>query len=215
MMKAAGAAPAPPVAGPHPRKESETALVSSEGDAAVPPAFRDALDVLGEYLSDKVAPLMALDSLTMLMDLPPVHVAREIVTWSVRQVELQQGALAVGDLLFHGARKIHMMGDFGLIATATLDAYLGELGPLLLEACPPEGREALALGLSRLDESRQALAYKVEIVHRQSGGPEAVNRVAAASAQQAVQAAPALCGRAGAGRVPLLRLEQFALARAS
>ena len=81
--------------------------------------------MLGEYLSDKVAPLMALDALTLLMELPPAFVAREVATWSVRQVEIQQGALAVGDLLFHAARKIHMMGDFGLIATATLDGYLG------------------------------------------------------------------------------------------
>ena len=176
--------------------------------------------MLGEYLSDKVAPLMALDALTLLMELPPAFVAREVATWSVRQVEVQQGALAVGDLLFHAARKIHMMGDFGLIATATLDAYLGALGPLLLQACPPEEREALALGLSRLNESRQALASKVEIVHRQSGAPESVTRAAAASAQQAAQAgAPQVLSAVvqGLGRLPLLlrRLEQFALTRAA
>ena len=193
--------------------------MSDEGDRLVPPEFQDALYVLGEYLSDKVAPLMALDALTLLMELPPAFVAREVATWSVRQVEIQQGALAVGDLLFHAARKIHMMGDFGLIATATLDGYLGALGPLLLQASPPEEREALALGLSRLNESRQALASKVEIVHRQSGAPESVTRAAAASAQQAAQAAPQVLSAVvqGLGRLPLLlrRLEQFALSRAA
>ncbi|HYN03341.1 MAG TPA: DUF4388 domain-containing protein, partial [Vicinamibacteria bacterium] len=87
---------------------------------------------------------------------------------------------------------------------------------------PPEEREALALGLSRLNESRQALASKVEIVHRQSGAPESVTRAAAASAQQAAQAAQAApqvlsAVVQGLGRLPLLlrRLEQFALTRAA
>ena len=194
-------------------------MVSDEGDRPVPADFQDALYVLGEYLSDKVAPLMALDALTLLMELPPAFVAGEIAMWSVRQVEVQQGALAVGDLLFHAARKIHMMGDFGLIATATLDGYLGDLGPLLLQACPTEEREPLALGLSRLNESRQALASKVEIVHRQSGAPESVAHAVAASAQQAALAAPHVLSAVvqGLGRLPLLflRLEQFAQTRAA
>ena len=55
-------------------------MVSDEGDRPVPPEFQDALYVLGEYLSDKVAPLMALDALTLLMELPPAFVAREVAT---------------------------------------------------------------------------------------------------------------------------------------
>ena len=186
-------------------------------DAARPdPAeLQDALHVFGEYLSDKVAPLMALDAISLLMGLQPAFVAQQIVNWCVRQVEIQGGALALGELLFHSARKIHMMGDFELIGAAELDAYLRALGPLLLEACPAEGREQLALGLSRLDESRQALASKVEIVHRQSGAPEPVARAAAASAQQAAEAAPRVLSAIvqGLGRLPLLlqRLEQVAL----
>jgi hypothetical protein len=189
--------------------------VSDEASRPVSAELQEALHVFGEYLSDKVAPLMALDALSLLMDLPPAFAAREIVTWCVRQVELQEGALALGDLLFHSARKIHMMGDFELVDARALDAYLKALGPLLLEACPPEGREHLALGLSRLDESRQALASKVEIVHRQSGAAEPVGRAAAASAQQAAEAAPRVLSALvqGLGRLPLLlqRLEQFAL----
>lgn len=189
--------------------------MSDEAQSRVPPAeLQDALHVFGEYLSDKVAPLMALDALSLLMQLPPMFAAREIVTWCVRQVEVQGGALALGELLFHSARKIHMMGDFELVAAAELDSYLRALGPLLLEACPPEGRETLALGLSRLDESRQALASKVEIVHRQSGAPEPVAKTVAASAQQAAEAAPQVLSAivAGLGRLPLLlqRLEQVA-----
>ena len=189
--------------------------MSDEAGRPASPELQEALHVFGEYLSDKVAPLMALDALTLLMELPPAFAAREIVTWCVRQVELQEGALALGDLLFHSARKIHMMGDFELVDARALDSYLKALGPLLLEACPPEGREHLALGLSRLDESRQALASKVEIVHRQSGAAEPVGRAAAASAQQAAEAAPRVLSALvqGLGRLPLLlqRLEQFAL----
>jgi hypothetical protein len=158
---------------------------------------------------------MALDALSFLMRLPPAFVAQQVVSWCVRQVEVQGGALALGELLFHSARKIHMMGDFELIGAAELDAYLRALGPLLLEACPEQGREPLALGLSRLDESRQALASKVEIVHRQSGAPEPVARVAAATAQQAADATPQVLSAIvlGLGRLPLLlqRLEQVAL----
>jgi hypothetical protein len=185
-------------------------------EAGRPPSaeVQEALHVFGEYLSDKVAPLMALEAVSLLMDMPPAFAAREIVTWCVRQVEVQGGALALGDLLFHSARKIHMMGDFELIDAPALDRYLKALGPLLLEACPPEGREHLALGLSRLDESRQALASKVEIVHRQSGAAEPVALAAAATGQQAVEAAPRVLSAIvqGLGRLPLLlqRLEQVA-----
>jgi hypothetical protein len=191
--------------------------VSDEAERPVPPAeLQEALHVLGEYLSDKLAPLMAVDSLELLMQLPPAVVAREIATWCVRQVEVQGGALALGELLFHSARKIHMMGDFALVAPADLDRYLRALGPLLLEVCPEEGREQLALGLSRLDESRQALVSKVEIVHRQSGAPEPVAKAAAASAQQARDAAPQVLSAIvqGLGRLPLLlqRLERLAAA---
>ena len=175
--------------------------------------LRDALHVFGEYLSDKVAPLIALDALELLMDLPPALVGREIVTWCVRQVEVQGGALATGDLLFHSARKIHMMGDFELIDAGELDRYLRALGPILVEACPPEGRELLTVALSRLDESRQALAAKVEIVHRTSGAPESVAQAAATSAQRAADAAPKVISALvdGLGRLPLLlqRLERF------
>jgi hypothetical protein len=192
--------------------------VSDEAARPDPAELQDALHVFGEYLSDKVAPLMAFDAISFLMRLPPAFVAQQIVTWCVRQVEVQGGALALGELLFHSARKIHMMGDFELIGAAELDAHLRALGPLLLEACPPEGREQLALGLSRLDESRQALATKVEIVHRQSGAPEPVARAAAASAQQAADAAPRVLSAIvqGLGRLPLLlqRLEQVALPHA-
>jgi hypothetical protein len=184
-----------------------------------PAELQDALHVFGEYLSDKVAPLMALEAITFLMGLPPAFVAQQVVTWCVRQVEVQGGALALGDLLFHSARKIHMMGDFELIGAADLDAYLRALGPLLLEACPADGKEQLALGLSRLDESRQALASKVEIVHRQSGASEPVARAVAASAQQAADAAPRVLSAIveGLGRLPLLlqRLEQVAAPQAN
>jgi len=191
-------------------------VVSDEGDRPVPAEFQEALYVLGEYLSDKVAPLLALDALTLLMELPPAFVAGEIATWSVRQVEVQPGALAVGDLLFHAARKIHMMGDFGLIAPATLDDYLGALGPSLLQACPSEEREPLALGLSRLNESRLALASKVEIVHRQSGAPESVAHAAAGSAPRAApQVLSAVVQELGRLPLLLLRLEQLARTRAA
>lgn len=190
--------------------------MSDEGQGLVETAeLRDALHVFGEYLSDKVAPLMALDALELLMVLPPPFVAREIATWCLRQVEVQGGRLAMGDLLFHSARKIHMMGDFELVDARELDAYLRALGPLLVEACPPDGREALAVGLSRLDESRQALVSKVEIVHRQSGAPEPVSQSAAASAQRAADAAPKMLSAIveGLGRLPLLlqRLEGFSV----
>jgi hypothetical protein len=193
--------------------------VSDEARQPDPAELQEALHQFGEYLSDKLAPLMALDALSFLMTLPPAFVAQQIVSWCVRQVEVQGGALALGELLFHCARKIHMMGDFELIAAPELDAYLKALAGPLLEACPVEGRDQLALGLSRLDESRQALAAKVEIVHRQSGAPEPVARAAAASAQHAADAASRGLSAIveGLGRLPLLlqRLEQVATAPAA
>jgi len=174
--------------------------------------LRDALYVLGQYLSDKVAPLMALDALTLLMEQPLVLMAEEIGTWCARQAEVQHG-LSFPDLLFHAARKIHIMGDFSLIPADELEAYLRALGPLLVQVCPEAGREQLVQGLSRLNDSRQALASQVEIVHRQAGARDAKAMAASASAEVVAAAPPILSAVVkGLGRLPLLlqRLERLA-----
>ena len=176
--------------------------------------LRDALYVLGQYLSDKVAPLMALDALTLLMEQPLVLVAEEIGTWCARQAEVQHG-LSFPDLLFHAARKIHIMGDFQLISPDALEAYLRALGPLLVQVCPDAGREQLVQGLSRLKESRQALASQVEIVHRQAGARDPKAAAAAATTEATPQILSAMVK--GLGRLPLLlqRLERLAVPAAA
>jgi hypothetical protein len=177
----------------------------------MPEDLRDALYVLGQYLSDHVAPLMALDALTLLMGQPLALVAQEIGAWSMRQAEVRRD-VGLPDLLFHAARKVHMMGDFSLIEPGHLDEYLRGLGPLLLQLCPEEGRATLAEGLSRLDESRQALTSRVEIVHRQAGAPDPKQ-----AAEDGAAAAPQILSAVveGLGRLPLLlrRLEGFASLR--
>ena len=65
--------------------------VSDDAARPDPAELQDALHVFGEYLSDKVAPLMAFDALSFLMGLPPAFAAQQIVNWCVRQVEVQGG----------------------------------------------------------------------------------------------------------------------------
>ena len=130
------------------------------------------LALLQRYLSDEVAPLVFSEALDALIALPPALIAAEVRSWVAAQYR-GTSPLPVSDYLFHVVRKLHVVGELGLMPADRLRAYLLELEQNLLEQCPVEDRDSLAEDFAHLDDSQTVLAAPVQIVHR-AGGAEAV-----------------------------------------
>jgi hypothetical protein len=153
------------------------------------------LALLQRYLSDEVAPLVFCEALEALLAHPAVLIAAEVRTWVAAQYR-GTAPLPVSDYLFHVARKLHVVGELGLIPADVMRAWLQQLEPVLLEQCPDADRDSLAEDFAHLDDSSTALANPVQLVHR-AGSGEAVRasavraeapRIALTRAETAVRA---------------------------
>jgi hypothetical protein len=128
------------------------------------PDLREALLELEQYLTDRLPPLMVADSVTRVLGAPAGAVAADLFTWAIRQSDAQSAPL--GDLLFHALRKLHVMGEFGLVDPGALDAFLEKVGNAALEYCPPEDRSRLRKSLLRLGESEMVRTGPIGMMHR-------------------------------------------------
>ncbi|HVR69948.1 MAG TPA: DUF4388 domain-containing protein [Vicinamibacteria bacterium] len=125
---------------------------------------QDAIFELHDYLSDRRAPLMVADSVALLLEYPAEFLAAQIQGWVAGQVLTAPAA----DYLYHGARKIALMGEFDLVSRDGLAGYLRDLGKALLPHCPAADRELLRQNLERLDKVA-ATPAPVAVLHRPSG----------------------------------------------
>jgi hypothetical protein len=149
------------------------------------PELQEALLELQQYLSDSVPPLVVADSVQLLMKYPPQALIPTIRAWTAGQYRGAAGSsVPLSDYLFHALKKIHMMGEFKLVAREPLEAYLGQLKQVILALCPDEDRAMLLENLSRLGESSAGVS-PVQTIFRQvptEGGPRASASAAAAAA---------------------------------
>ncbi len=132
--------------------------------------LQEAILELQQYLSDSVPPLVVADSIQLLLKYPPEAVIPTIRDWTAAQYRgAAAGRLPVSDYLFHALKKIHMMSEFKLVPHEPMNAYLGQLKPIVMTLCPAEDREILAQNLSRLGEATttSASVSPVQQVHRQ------------------------------------------------
>ena len=134
--------------------------------------LQEALYELRQYLSDRLAPLMAMDSVTLLLGLPARVMADEMAAWSGAQAQIQGPRVPFSDYLFHAVRKVHLMEEFHLIPTPELEAFLADLVPAVLEHCPADQRERLKASLGKIGQARPTKQDKVEILYRQGDGVE-------------------------------------------
>jgi Domain of unknown function (DUF4388) len=134
--------------------------------------LQEALYELRQYLSDRLAPLMAMDSISLLLGLPARVMADEMAAWSGAQAQMQGPRVPFSDYLFHAVRKVHLMDEFHLIPTDELESFLGDLVPAVLEHCPPDQRERLKSSLGKIGQARPTKQDKVEILYRQGDGVE-------------------------------------------
>jgi hypothetical protein len=135
-----------------------------------PLELQEAILELQQYLSDSVPPLVVADSIQLLLKYPPEAVLPTIRAWTAAQYRgASGGAAPVSDYLFHALKKIHMMSEFKLVPQEPMNAYLGQLKPIVMSICPAEDREMLSQNLSRLGESTStsAAVSPVQNIHRQ------------------------------------------------
>lgn len=131
--------------------------------------LQDAVFELHQYLSDHRAPLMVADSVALLLEYPAEFLATQIQAWVAGQVLTAPAA----DYLYHGARKIALLGEFDLVSKEGLAQYLRELAAALLPYCPEAERELLRQNLERLGKAAAAPAVAAAVLHRPSGAQAA------------------------------------------
>jgi hypothetical protein len=110
------------------------------------PQLQEALGQLQEYLSDDIPPLFFANAAQALMEAPPEHVAGGMAAWASGQIK----PLPIADYLFHGAKKLHLLGELGLFPKQEIEAFLTNLRPALLSVCPVEDQQSLAADLDRI-----------------------------------------------------------------
>jgi hypothetical protein len=177
----------------------------------LPPKVRDALYDLHQYLSDQVAPLIATDSIALLIELPPEVMAEGIQQWTLTQYRSLGAKLPLSDYLFHAVKKVFLMGDLGLLPSETLGPFLEALGPLVVGSCPEADRELLVQNLAQLGQAQSYMAAPVQMIHRQADGEGrlAAESRAAASAPFAVSARGPAEDAARQSRLMTLLLERL------
>jgi len=156
--------------------------------------LQEAILELQQYLSDSLPPLVVADSIQLLLKYPPEAVMPTIRAWTAAQYRGGAGAgLPVSDYLFHALKKIHMMSEFKLVPLEPMNAYLGQLKPIVMSICPAEDREILAQNLSRLGETTttSASVSPVQQIHRQME----TSTAAAAASRRSASAEPSGAAR--------------------
>ncbi len=131
--------------------------------------MREALLDLQRYLSDRVAPLMIVDSIETMLAAPPQVAANTIESWAISQRVGQDSDATISDFLFHALKKIQLMSQLQLIEAERIDRYLQDLGGIVAELCPEEDREQFKSTLQRLGESSVEAMAPLELLHRGAG----------------------------------------------
>ncbi|MBZ0089044.1 MAG: hypothetical protein K8H90_01565, partial [Thermoanaerobaculia bacterium] len=143
---------------------------------------------LERYLSDAIAPLLAVDALTLLVRCPPNLVAMQCESWARQQFQAHGGSVRVSNLLFHAFKKIHVLSELGLIKGEVLAGFLESLKDLLVEACPQGERKVLADNFKHVGAGGQPVTRRVDLLFAQNQAqrPQEAARAASESVEGAV-----------------------------
>src|SRR6266542_730033 len=153
-------------------------------DQTPSPEVREALEELQRYLADNIPPLVVADSVRLLLRYPAELIATSIHAWALGQ---RDTSVPLSDYLYHGARKIFLMGDFKLLPQEPFDEFMAGLKNSLLDFCPDADRGILATSLESLADAANVPTTQVDMIFRQSVG--ARRPLAAASARESRTAA--------------------------
>jgi hypothetical protein len=132
-------------------------------------SLRQAADELQRYLSDEIAPMMAVEYFEALVPHPPAITAKIIAQWVQSQHHGPTADVTTADLIYHALKKLSVLSELELVRRATMMRAIHEVSRLLLSVCPPEARDELKLRLSHLGETASVLSTRAEFLHREAG----------------------------------------------
>jgi len=147
------------------------------------PQLQEALEELQQYLSDEIPPLFFVSSAEVLLGSPPEQVAGGMAAWAAGQIK----PLPIADYLFHGAKKLHLLGELGLIPKEAVEEFLVTLRPALISVCPIEDHKSLAADLDRIHLGVAVGGASVDVIYRsadRSGREEQPTRTRIRPAEQ-------------------------------
>ena len=126
------------------------------------PQLQEALENLQQYLSDEIPPLFFASSAEVLVNSPPEQVAGGMAAWASGQIK----PLPIADYLFHGAKKLHLLGELGLLPKDAVEEFLTSLRPALISVCPIEDQQSLAADLDRIHLGVAVGGASVDVIYR-------------------------------------------------
>lgn len=141
--------------------------------------LEDCADDLRRYLADGIPPLLAADPVAALVRHAPQTISGQIQAWLSFHHQARHGTVSAADLAFHALRKLHVLGELGLVPKGELAAYLPDLVEALVPLCAPEDRELVRGALERL---REAKHEAVDSSFRVGGAADPLGRVGAPGA---------------------------------
>ena len=155
-------------------------------EGALSGEIREAIEELQAYLSDQVAPLLAVDSVHVLLAQPPELGAEIVRSWVSGQLRNLGAAVNSTDYLFHAVKKLQLFAKLKLIEREPLAAYLDSLVDVLVAQAPELDRESLRTFLLQAAEAEAGgLASQVQVLYRPAAAvaPAGAAPPASASAQ--------------------------------
>ena len=129
---------------------------------------RQAAYELQRYLSDEIAPMMAVEYFEELLPHSPEITARIIAQWVQNQQLSPTESVSNADLVFHAMKKLSLLSELELLGRDTVMRYVHDISRMLVQACPPHERDALRIRLSHLGESDTVLSARAEFLHRRA-----------------------------------------------
>jgi len=143
---------------------------SSQLDArAEMKAYEEVVQVLHEYLSDQVAPLMLFNEGEALLHMPSPVLSNAIKQWVARQYRSGKN-VPVSDYLYHVARKIHQIGDLQIFPEEAFRPFQAQLTTTLVGLCPEADRQRLIADLEQLSTGQSLETAPVHVEYRGAAG---------------------------------------------
>jgi hypothetical protein len=146
--------------------------------ATVNPNISEALAAVGQYLSDTIPPVQAVEPVVTLLAQPTQLMVSEILEWIPAQFKGDNRNISYADYLFHAVTKLHYLMQLQLISEQALAPYLDSVKLLLLDRCPPGDRRLLQENFGRLGMSDTVTATPIGLIYRQMKSGESESRIA-------------------------------------
>jgi hypothetical protein len=142
----------------------------------------EALAAVGQYLSDTIPPVQAVEPVVTLLAQSTQLMVSEILEWISTQFKGDNRNVSFADYLFHAVTKLHYLMQLQLISEQALTPYLDFVKQLLLDRCPPGDRRLLQENFGRLGTSDTATATPIGLIYRQMKPGESESRIAEGAA---------------------------------